>query len=496
MAFNPKEWGGRHTSKDYEFAMEGATPVARPISLVGHALTSPSQNLSDPVTRRYVKKIGGRIVDREEVVRPAEQLSMTFTILFGNTLETPALRRARRAGSTKTTFFAIRLCADPKTGHAYIFPDGLMNQPAPVGDMISVDDTVLVEWQTEIRVEEYLTLIEVFGYLQKGTGADPLYAVSFFTEDCSVNQDATLYNSMIAVGGQGPASPIVILISANRFATNSAPSSAPAPSGSIGTSVWTSGDVVLVGFSDTVDAIGTVGGVLFSVDAGDNFVLDADITEPIFGVIEFNDQYMACGGNTASGAYLAISDDGVNWTAVVDADLPAADRLVAISMDHEEGVAYTVDEGGLMYRIEPAGDTVNVVPITGFSGAPATLDSVDVKAADHIAIGGPTGYYAETFDGGATWSSPTVPSTDDIVGQAGNQYRSVVVGGTGVFVRDVLSENQYSALAFSAGAAVTGNVMAIAELPNQELGTDDLNYFVFVTNQTEVFLIKSDSPFA
>lgn len=498
MSFNPPEWGGRHTSKDYEFMMQGSSVIAKPISLVGHALTSPSQNLSDPVTRQYVKKIGGRIVDREEVVRPAEQLSITFTIQFGNTLETPALVRARRGGSVKTTFYAVRLCADPKQGHAYIFPEGLMNPPAPTGDMISVGDTVLVEWQTELRCEEYLTLLEVFGYIQRGTSADALYALGIFTEDCSINQDQTLYNSMIAVGGQGTTNPIVILLSTDRFATTSAPSDdGSPPNGSIGTSVWTEGDIVLVGFADVADGgAGTVGGTLFSVDAGDNFTIDADITEPVFGVGLFNDQYIAVGGTTAGGAKVWLSEDGINWTAVTDTDLPTDSHVEDFAMDNDEGVGYIVCGDGTLYRIEPAGDTVNVVPMTNIPGAPASLDTVDVKAADHIAISGVTGYYAESTDGGASWTQPSVPTSSDVVGNAGNAFRSVVAAGTQVFRRDVLSNNEYTLLTFSAGASVTGNVTDVAELPNRELSTDDLNYFVFCTNQSEVFLVKSDSPYA
>ena len=497
MAFQPTSWGNGHTSKDYEFMMQGANVISKPVSLLGHALTDPNQNLSDPVTKRIVKKIRGKIVEREIVIRPAEQLSLTFTINFSDSLETPALVRARRGGSTKTTFYAVRLCAEDKLGHAYIFPDGLMNQPSRVNSVISIDDTTLADWQTELRVDEELVLYEVFGYVAQGVDTEPLYAIAFFSEDCSVNQNQSLYTDMIAVGGQGTTNPIAILLSSNRFATTTTPSSAPAPNGSIGTCIWTQGDVVIVGFADVASGgTGTTGGTLFSVDAGDNFSLDVDISEPIFGVIEFGGQYLVVGGTTAGGAYMALSEDGLNWTEVTDSDIPAGAHFTDVSYDADEGNAYVTAANGTLFRVEPAGDTVNVIPLTGFSGSPASLDSVDVKGADHVAIAGPSGYYAETLDAGANWLSKTVPTTGTIVGNAGNAHRSMTAAGTQIFRRDVLSDFEYTALTLNSGASITGNITAIAELPNLEISSDDLNYFAFCTDQEEVFVVKSDSPFA
>lgn len=138
-------WGGTNTSMDYEVLMQGSTPKSRLVSLENHGLTGFNQELSDPVDVRVEKIVRGKKVYSQKRLRPAQQLALTFTIMFGSDgpMWTPALQRAREAGGgeCKTTFYAKRLCApNDQYRHAYIFPDTTMNPPTRVNDFVPIGD--------------------------------------------------------------------------------------------------------------------------------------------------------------------------------------------------------------------------------------------------------------------------------------------------------------------------------------------------------------------
>ena len=500
MAFNPESWGGRNTSKDYEFFMEAETPITAPISLAGsHAVTSPGQNLTDVVTERFVKKVGGRLVERERVIRPAEQLSLTFTLLFGSGLETPALVRARRGSACRTTFYAVRLCADPEESHAYIWPEAILNPPVRVNDAIQIEDTSMADWQTEMRIEEEI-LIKELGAFEGATeqNDDPYYDVAFFGDDCDDCGATTPFSSLIAVGGDGTAA-MVVDISTDRFATVSQPTTQPAPVGSVATSVVTLGEnQVLVGFSDLdVTQYGEVtgpatGGTIFSSDGGDNFTLDADLTAPIADVGRFSGQWIAVGGVDDGAATVHVSDDGISWTAVASATLPTDAALTGLAVDNDNGKIYVVSQNGRLFVGVNSAGTIAFSEITTVPGSPTKLFSVNVLDADHIAIGGDSGYYAESFDGGVTWTQPSLTGTGNVLGMGGSVFRHLVGNATNALGRDVMTSFVYEAIEAQNGAAFGGNVTSIA-VPDAE---GIYNIFAAVTDTGETFIIRDFSPFS
>lgn len=498
MANQPESWGGRNTTKDYEFFMEGSTPIASPISLAGtHALTSPGQNLTDQLTERYVAKQNGLLVERERVIRQAEELSLTFTIFFGAGLETPALVRARRR--LDTTFYGVRLCPSPGEGHAYIWPDTIMNPPARVNDAIQVSDTAMADWQSELRAEQEILLKELgafSGVVEQND--DPYYAVGFFGSECNVGSE-TPNSRLIAVGGDGTAA-MVVDITANRFASVTQPSTMPAPVGSVGTSVAVLGENrVLVGFSDLdksqFDEITepAAGGTIFSADGGDNFVIDGNITVPIMAVGRFGGEWFAAGGAGGAAAFFGTSTDGINFTDVSNiATLSATAALTDAAVDEVTGNIYAVAQDGTLWVGVSTSGSIFFSEITTIPGAPATLYSVHVLGQDHLAIGGASGYYAESFDGGTTWSQPSAVNAGSVFGITGTQWRALVGNATALFSRWVTSDYNYESVPPQNGATISGNVTGVAQ--TQE--SSEYNTFAFVTDDGETFFVRDFSPYS
>lgn len=493
--FLPPSWGGTNTSKDYEFLMQGATILSEPISLAGeHSIDTPTQNLTEPVLRRYVTFVKGRLVDREQVIRSADQLSLTMNVNFGQGLETPLLQRARRL--LRTTMAARRVCADPRESHVYIWPDAIPNPPTRVNAPITIEDTVMAQWQSEFRTdEEYIVKeVGVFSAKTAATTPVPLYAVAFLDEECST-ASGTQFSDLVAVGGDGVGS-ISILLSNNRFTTSFVPSSAPAPVGSIGTSVFTSGDVVLVGFSDEPrDAIATstIGGTLFSSDGGQNFALDTNITAPIFAVGKFGSVYLAAGGVGATPGvpYMGVSTDGVNWTAVTSPAFPVTGIFVSLSVDEIEGRVYALTAAGALFVGTLNGGTLVFSPLTLPATVPASMFKVHVMAKGAIAVSGGAGYYAESLDSGATFEiKPVGAGSSAVRAIAGGPYRTVIGASNFVNDRTLLSDNTFRRVQPQNGLVndVITDIVAVND-------PRELNFYAATTVDGEVVVIRDFSPY-
>lgn len=499
-SFQPESWGGRYTSKDYELFMEGSNLLSTPISLLGsHAVTGFNQNLTDPVTRRFTKKVNGRAVDFEETIRPAQQLSLTATLFFGNAFSTPALSRARKAGGCKTTFYAVALCPeDTRFEHAYIFPQAYMNPPARVNDFITLEDTVTADWQTEIRMTQEL-VIQAIGSFRVKTNGAALYAITYLDEACVSCSGDTVYSNAVAVGGAGGVSdPLIVLKTSDRF-SSSATISTSAPSGSIGTSVFSKDNAVLVGFADKAKtAFGSgastdpaTGGVAFSSDGGATFALDTNITVSIFGVGYFNGQYIAAGGAGLGAAYVATSSDGTTWTQLTSSVLPSDEAVTSLAVDEVQGKLYLTCEGGTLLVGQENGGSVVFTDITAdLPSAPSALWVVRALGDGHIAVGGASGFYAETVDDGATWTSPAVPGSNAVYGIAGSDYRALVGTGTKVYTRDILNKLLYTEVAAQNGVTMGSNIHDVAGTKD-----NDLNHFLAVAVNGEIYSIRHFAPY-
>jgi len=493
--FLPPSWGGTNTSKDYDPLMALDNPLQPWVSLAGeHAIDTPNQNLTDPVVRRYVKFVKGRLVDREQVIRPADQLSLTMTVNFGMGLETPLLVRARRG--LRTTLAARRVCPEKGAAHAYIWPNMIPNPPSRVNAPITIEDTVMAQWQAEFRADEELVLKEVglFGAKAADSTVVPIQAVAFLDDEC-VTSGGSQYSDMIAVGGDGTGA-IYIRRSTNRFTTSTAATTAPAPTGSIGTSIFTMGDVVLVGFSThpvNQAQNGTAGGTLFSSDGGVNFALDVNITPPIYDVAKFGNVYIAVGGvgaPTAGAPYFGVSTDGLNWTQVSSPAFPATGIFTSVSVDEVAGKVYVLTRAGALFVGVLNGGNLIFSPITLPTPLPSISYRVHVLAPDTVAVAGSGGYYAEMYNGGSFVQKSAGAGSSDIRALAGGLYRTLVGAAAVVNERTLLSDYEFARV-LPQNALTNAAITCIAATKEQS----ELNFFAASTVNGEILLVRDFSPY-
>lgn len=484
MAFNPNKWGPATTQKDFEFLMEGETCVSPLTSLLEHALTSPSQELSDPVTAPVQSKVRGRIVTVNRVVRGAEQTGLTYTMLFPSSFWTPALNRARQGGLCYTDFYARYLCPElPEYEIAYIYPESLLDQPSEVNDFITnTTDTEVLSEQTTLRTTERKILWAI-GVSAVADQVNPLNAVAFNLEDC-VGCTSDVWVSLIAGGAPTALASPFAQLTENRF-TNVSAVATGIPVDSIITGVYSSGDVRLYSFSDGPIATGTVGGVAASFDGGLTWALDTNITAPMYAVGKFNDVYIAVGGTGAGIGLVYSSTNGLEWTAVTSTALSGTTALYRMAVDTVGNAFYFGGEGGKLYKGTLVGGTIDIDDISAnLPTVSSLISAIAVLAPGHVAVGAAAGYVAESFDAGADFNLTPFTSASAVTGIDGTCYRTVIGAGTKVYERSILTSQAFKVLA----STFTGDVTDVTMAPG------DFNYFVVTTDDGEVLFLKPHFP--
>jgi len=484
MAYNPNKWGPETTQKSYEFLMEGATCVAVPISLLEHALTSPSQELSDPVVAPVQSKVRGRIVTVNKTVLAAEQTALTYTLLFPSSFWTPALQKARNGGLCYTDFYAKYLCpSDPKFNQAFIYPDSLLDPPVETGDFVTnTTSTEILTEQTTLHTTKREILWAV-GAVKVADQTNALNAIAFDQADC-VGCSADVFTGLIAGGVPTALASPAAQITDDRYASVTAAVTG-IPADSIITDVYSSGDVRLASFSDAVLATGTVGGVAASFDDGVTWALDTNITAPMFGVDKFNDTYIAVGGTGVGIGLIYSSTNGLDWTAVTGAALAGTSALNRITVDAKANAFYTGGEAAFFLKGTLSGGAIALSAIT-LPGSPGVISAIGVLGQDHVMVGGAVGYLQESFDGGASWTSVAFTSSAAVTGVAGNCWRTVIVAGAKIYERSILTDQAVKVLV--PNVTITGDYTDLAAAPG------DFNYFAAVTDDGEIVFVAPFYP--
>lgn len=488
MAFNPNKWGPTLTQKDFELFMAGETPADPQISLLEHALTSPSQELSDPVTAPVQKKVRGRIVTVNKTVRPAEQTALTYTLLFPSSFWTPALQKARQGGLCYTDFFAKYLCPEsPEYEIAYYWPDSLLDPPSEVTDFTTnTTDTEQINEQTTLHTVQRETLWAL-RMDRQADQTNPLQTIAFNQEDC-VGCTADIWTSLIAAGTPTAEDDAEAQLTDDRFATVTAVAMG-IPADSIATKVFSKGAVRLVSFSDAAVASGTIGGVAASFDEGLTWVLDSNITAPMYGVAKFNDVYIAVGGTGTGAALVYQSSNGIDWTAVVSSALPASNAAYRLAVDEDGAAFYVGCEGGKLLKGTLSGGSILLADIsTNLPTISGLLSAVAVLEKDHVVVGSTTGYIAESFDGGATFNKLAFASSSAVTGLAGDRFRLLVGAGTKVYERSILTNMELKPFVPQLSVSITGDITDLAMAPG------DNNYFAAVTDDGEIIFFKPFFP--
>lgn len=480
-------------SKDYILLMEGTTPVSRPERLIGHTLTNGNVDLSDALRITRVELQRGRVRTFTITKRAAEERGRTYTIGFpSGALYTPALAAATRPGCRKTFFMQYLCPSDRRYSHVEILPDAVLDPPVPEGDLITVDDVSPITYTSTLNIPKQDRLY-LLGYekIHTVSGSKSLAAIRFMTAECGTCADVPGLG-LFATGGDGSAAATNVLTD-NRF-SDAASTPTAGGTGNYGTSVFTDGSLIVVGYADELTPAGgtgaTTGGIYISNNGGVSFAAVSGITVPIYGVARLGTTLIAVGGTGAGAAKLYYSiTEGASWVEYTGT-LPATSAFTSVAADNLANAAYIVGEGGKIFRATAPGNTVTLVDISSnLPGSPGVLLKAAVLGENHVMVGGASGYLVESFDSGTSWVTRAIAGSTDVSAIGGDRYRTLVGAGTTLYERSPLTYFDFEAVTLEGGQTVTGNYTDVVSNVD-----GDFNLVAAVTDDGEVVFGKSFVP--
>lgn len=478
-------WGPKNgiDSRDYVLLMAAETPLRYPFKLLAHTLTSPSQELSDTLTIPFTEIKNGKIRLVQRVKRAAEETGRSYTLGFPSALLTPALEVAMRGGCATRDFFMLYLCPeDEQYAHFIAFPESVMDQPVEANDLITVEDTAIIQQTTTLRTSGREINFHLDLLVAHTVAANAVHALAVQLAECA-GCDELPNRNLVYGGGSGTAS--LGGKTLNQF-NSVAAFTFPAGIGAtmIMTDVIFVGNAVLASFADKADYTATpaTGAVAFSPDGGTTWVVPNNVTDALYAVAYFNGAYYAFGDSGA----MWRSENGVKWTDVSVASITST--IGAAAVDEDAGRLYLVGKSGLVLQMT-TGD--RVVDLTTAVGTTKDLYSVGVFRENWVAVGGADGVFVESVNvGSAPWVAGSVGgSTAKVSGIAGTAYRQIVGAGASVYERSLLTSLEFGPMPVFSGQTITGNVTDVV------MG-GDANFFAVAYDSGEIAVLKPRHPYA
>lgn len=493
MSYTPASWGPKNgiDSKDYVLFMQGVGgPTDTPVSLLGHSLTSPNQNLTDALQYSETVLRNGKVRVVSRTKRAAYETSRTYTIGYPSALWTPAMERSILGGCT-TDFFLKYMCPeDRQFNHADILPDATLNPAIEAEDVITTgEDTNIITFQSELQIPEKLRQwLLGFEVIYDAGGTVAYNDIAIMTEDCA-GCNFVAGQGVVAAGGDGTAA-AAITRTDDRFSSVTALTGAGALT-DIAQALYTEGDMIIV--SLLIEGTPDTGELWVSRDRGATWVQVATFVDLINAFAKVGTTIVAVGGVTGAAAKVFISEDqGNTWTAVTASAVTAltTKALLDVAVDDFFGKIYMVGEGGTVLVGRLAGSGMNVSDISVNAGGGANnVNAVAVLRPDHVVVGGAAGFAAESKDGGAEFVTLDVPGSDAIGSIAGNQYRLIIGAADKLYERSILTDNAVEEITLEYGVALAGDVTRI------RMGLDgNMNQFFACTDEGEVVLGRGFYP--
>lgn len=483
------KWGGSPTNKDYALYMKTSAEQAAQI-LEEHSMTGVSQELSEKVTIPVKKTVAGRSYYYNKTIRAPYELSRTYNMGFPPSLWTPAMARAARGGDCSVDLYLVSKCPpSSEEAHAIVMPGVFLDPPVETNDFLVNDvSEEAIKYQTTAHVSDHFRLWHMwYGMLIDDTLNTQ--SVDFDMPECPTCEETVFTD--LRVGASAGTS----YYSENRLATKTTTVDTVYGSANV-RDILANGDQIILAFGGE-KAAGTAaaaaGGIRVSYDNGLTYTT-TNVTVPINSMTKFKDLYVAVGGLGTGATVIYTSKDGMTWTLVVDATLAATTNAAAtgVAADEESNALYVVTYSGTtsaVYKLVTSGDfwvvttiTANLPSLTGIK-----LESVNVYSKDHVAVGGNSGYFAESFDGGVTWTKTFSGGANTIFAIAGDESRSFLSAGVNLYERSPLTNFMYKIKTRSdSTSALLGVILDIAK--------GDENYWLVAATSGQIMMLKPSYP--
>lgn len=323
--------------------------------------------------------------------------------------------------------------------------------------------------------------------------ANPLYAAVWLAIDADRDASASPGDVLIGGGQIGDAVDEVLsklTTNISRFDTENDVTTSLA-AGSLITSMVRVGTKIVATYANHIDPanVGATAGGVVVYDNGtvtEALLSAASLATPMYGVAydKDGDRIVAVG---KGGKIVTASI--IDLTTLVDISMGTTPNLFDIAFG-ESGLGYIVDVTGGAYSITGT-TTLDVSSDVKGSLTPTTLVRVAYLGNEHYAIGGDTGFFSETLDGGINWTPQALNSgAGTVYAISGHTWRTLISIDGDLFERSTLTivgdepnyEMAWRELTLLGNAALSGNIRDI-ELQNWLKG---YNVLVAVTDAGEV----------
>lgn len=439
------KWGTPPTNKSYRMFLK-KSPNSTLMDLDGYSLTGVSQELSDKVTvtRTKVSPIFGRRT-YNKVIKSAKELGRTYNIGFPADLSATFFKEYFKNQCGSDVFLKYNCPKDYTEEHAFVFAGAMIDDPVESNDFLVNDvSEEAIKYQSTLHVSDRTVLYGLQYYKLVDLTGVTNYVIFLNDEDCLC--DNNFFDSMFSGN-----SSTIHRYTYDKWKTYvESPTIAGAANKRAG---FRDGDLLLVSIaaSKINTAAQITGSVLLSTDKGQNFDTATSITNiPINAFGKLYNIYIAAGGAGTGSSRILTSLDAIQWTEISSSVLSSTTNapITALSVDESDNCFYAVAYSGadsLVYKVLSNGDFFSVFDITANlpSLTGVNLESVNVYSKGHIAVGGTNGYFAESFDGGVTWTKTFSGSSGTIWAIAGDEYRSFLSVNNSLYERSILTNYVY-----------------------------------------------------
>jgi hypothetical protein len=383
-------------------------------------------------------------------------------------------------GCTIQLYLILQCPEDSEFRHWIGLRNASLGIPVESEDIITFnEDTTMVDRTSEVTVQRVVWGWDL-RYLPAYQASGPINALTFLNQDCVGCGSLSVEQGLVVVGGDGDELTLT-QITSDRFSSPPVALTTGISATNIPNYVYNDGNTIIIAAMDVDNvATATAGQLSISADRGRSFRVSTQITDGITKIVSLSGLLVAVGTDFTDGVIWTSSNRGGLWTEVVTTAL-AGHKLADAAADKD--AVYAVSASGNVFKMLASGLVTNLT--SNLPSAPTSLSSVAVLGPKHVVIAGAAGYFAESRDGGATWTTPMVPTASPILKVVGTLDRTVFITANTIFERNILTGQEFVEVELESGQTLNGTLTDVVMGRNTVSG---FNYVAASTSTGQVII--------